>query len=72
MTPGDVAELREGLVRVVSGGFEPDLRAGRETVEREFDVADSAARLRELIATAVTGPHRTNVQQVRRHPLSVF
>ncbi len=55
VTPGDVAALREGLVRMVSGGFEPDLQTGRETVEREFDVADSAAQLRELIATAVQG-----------------
>jgi glycosyltransferase involved in cell wall biosynthesis len=50
--PGDPRALRDALARVVSGSFEPDLRAGRALVEREFDVADGAARLRELFSRA--------------------
>jgi colanic acid/amylovoran biosynthesis glycosyltransferase len=51
--PGDAVALREALERLVSGAFEPDLRAGRDLVEREFDVATGAARLHRLIAEAV-------------------
>ena len=58
------SELREALVRVMTGGFEPDLDAGRQTVEREFDVADTAARLRELIAAA----HRRDLEQTSSTP----
>ena len=64
VAPGDPSELREALVRVMTGGFEPDLDAGRQTVEREFDVADTAARLRELIAAA----HRRDLEQTSSTP----
>src|SRR4051794_24176873 len=47
--PRDAAALREALKRVVSGRFEPDLRAGRELIEREFEVTDTAARIWALI-----------------------
>jgi colanic acid/amylovoran biosynthesis glycosyltransferase len=50
--PGDPVGLREALERVVSGRFQPDLRAGRELVEREFEVADTAARIWALIEEA--------------------
>ena len=43
--PGDAADLRDALERVVSGRFEPDLAEGRALVERSFDVAQSVARL---------------------------
>jgi hypothetical protein len=36
----------------VSGRFQPDLRAGRELVEREFEVADTAARIWALVEEA--------------------
>ena len=47
--PQDAAALRDALERVVSGRFEPDLAAGRELVEREFEVADTAGRIWALI-----------------------
>ena len=50
--PGDPADLRDALERLVGGRFEPDLAAGRALVERSFDVADSAARLQQLFDTA--------------------
>jgi colanic acid/amylovoran biosynthesis glycosyltransferase len=53
--PGDPVALRDALERVVSGGFEPELRAGRELVEGDFDVAEGVKRLRELIAQAALG-----------------
>jgi glycosyltransferase involved in cell wall biosynthesis len=64
VAPGDASELREALVRVVTGSFEPDLHAGRRLVEREFDVADTAARLRELIAAA----HPSGLEQTSSTP----
>jgi glycosyltransferase involved in cell wall biosynthesis len=51
--PGDAGSLRDALGRALNGDFRPDLQAGRALVEREFDVRDSAARLRELFAAAL-------------------
>jgi colanic acid/amylovoran biosynthesis glycosyltransferase len=51
-TPGDPADLRGALERLVGGRFEPDLAAGRALVERSFDVAESAARLKRLFDRA--------------------
>jgi glycosyltransferase involved in cell wall biosynthesis len=51
--PGDAGSLRDALERALNGDFKPDLQAGRALVEREFDVEDSAARLRELFAAAL-------------------
>ena len=51
--PGDAADLREALERVVNGRFEPDLAEGRALVARSFDVAGSVARLGHLFESAV-------------------
>ena len=51
-TPGDAADLRDALERLVGGRFKPDLAAGRELVEQSFDVAESAARLQRLFDRA--------------------
>jgi colanic acid/amylovoran biosynthesis glycosyltransferase len=50
--PGDPADLRDALERVVSGRFEPDLAEGRALVERSFDVAHSAVGLGHLFESA--------------------
>jgi colanic acid/amylovoran biosynthesis glycosyltransferase len=50
--PGDPADLRNALERVVSGRFEPDLAEGRALVERSFDVAHSAVGLGHLFESA--------------------
>jgi colanic acid/amylovoran biosynthesis glycosyltransferase len=46
--PADAADLARVLARLLAGSPELDLGAGRQLVEREFDVDRSAARLREL------------------------
>jgi colanic acid/amylovoran biosynthesis glycosyltransferase len=46
--PGDALALREALEEMSDARFCPDHAAGRELVEREFDVRVSALRLRGL------------------------
>jgi glycosyltransferase involved in cell wall biosynthesis len=64
-SPGDPDALREALERVVEGHFVADLGAGRELVEREFDVKRSGMRLRELFAASLDTTSDIRPERVR-------
>jgi colanic acid/amylovoran biosynthesis glycosyltransferase len=54
--PGDAASLAGALERAVQDASEARARAGRELVEREFDIAASGTRMAELLKDSVRQP----------------
>lgn len=54
--PGDVASLAGALERAIQDASETRARAGRELVEREFDISASGIRMAELLKDSVRQP----------------